>query len=380
MSIEESAGSAGSGEAGAGTAPADGPGAPGGAAGGAPAGATGPVGLAAPEAPGAGGKGAGGQGVGGQGAGDEGTGGAGGADGGDEADGGGEDGGGRKAAKAKKKRPLWQELPLLIVIALLLSLGIKTFFVQAFSIPSGSMQHTLEKNDRVLVDKFTPWFGAEPERGEVVVFKDPGGWLDEMPREKGNALVEGLRTVLGTVGLLPSDSEKDLIKRVIAVGGDTVECRQGSPLKVNGVALDEPYLFPGSTPCDDAPVGEVTVPKDHLWVMGDHRNDSRDSRFHVNEPGAGFVPVKNVIGRAFVIAWPLSRWDTLPVPDTFEQKGLASGGALQGGDRSVEPAGPAAPEAAAVAAAVPFVLWRRRRTERTARSERAQRSEHAEQA
>ncbi|MFB7470378.1 signal peptidase I [Kitasatospora sp. NPDC056184] len=348
MSIEESAGSAGSGEAGAGTGPADGPGAPGGAAGG----ATGPVGLAAPEAPGAGGEGA--------------------ADGGGEAEGGSEEGGGRKTAKVKKKRPLWQELPILVVIALLLSLGIKTFFVQAFSIPSGSMQHTLEKNDRVLVDKFTPWFGAEPERGEVVVFKDPGGWLDEVPREKGNALVEGLRTVLGTVGLLPSDNEKDLIKRVIAVGGDTVECRQGSPVKVNGVALDEPYLFPGATPCDDAPVGEVTVPKDHLWVMGDHRNDSRDSRFHVNEPGGGFVPVKNVIGRAFVIAWPLSRWDTLPVPDTFGQKGLASGGGLQSGDRPVDPAGPAAPEAAAVAAAVPFALWQRRRTRRAEGSERTE--------
>ncbi|WP_063772483.1 signal peptidase I, partial [Streptomyces sp. NRRL S-495] len=103
--------------------------------------------------------------------------------------------------KAKKKRPFWQELPILIGIALLLSLGIKTFFVQAFSIPSGSMQHTLEKDDRVLVDKLTPWFGAEPERGEVVVFKDPGGWLDSVPRVKGNAFVEGIRTALGTVGL-----------------------------------------------------------------------------------------------------------------------------------------------------------------------------------
>ncbi|MER7708461.1 signal peptidase I [Kitasatospora sp. NPDC097605] len=324
MSIEETAGSAGSGEAGKGSGPA-------GPDGGGPGEATATA-TAGPDAPGGNSEGA-------------------------------DDTGGTASGKpARKKRPLWQELPILIGIALLLSLGIKTFFVQAFSIPSGSMQHTLEKDDRVLVDKLTPWFGAEPDRGEVVVFKDPGGWLDTVPRVKGNGFTEGIRTVLGTVGLLPSDDEKDLIKRVIAVGGDTVECRQGSPVKVNGVALDEPYLYPGSTPCDDAPVGEVTVPKDHLWVMGDHRNDSRDSRFHVNEPGGGFVPVKNVIGRAFVVAWPLSRWDTLPVPDTFDQQGLASGGVPRGGDRSVEPS---VPGAAAVAAVVPFALWRRRRAGRS---------------
>ncbi|MFJ4793544.1 signal peptidase I [Kitasatospora purpeofusca] len=300
----------------------------------------------------------------------------GGADGGPDGGADGDGDGGGKRGKVKKKRPFWQELPILIGIALLLSLGIKTFFVQAFSIPSGSMQHTLEKDDRVLVDKFTPWFGAEPERGEVVVFKDPGGWLDSVPRVKGNAFVEGIRTALGTVGLLPSDNEKDLIKRVIAVGGDTVECREGGPVKVNGAALDEPYLYPGATPCGDAPVGTVTVPKDHLWVMGDHRNDSRDSRFHVNEPGGGFVPVKNVIGRAFVVAWPLSRWDTLPVPDTFDQKGLAAGAPDGLGGRGGEgPAEPSAPEAALVAAAVPFVLRQRRRAERAEQAEQAAQAE-----
>ncbi|MGV9271238.1 signal peptidase I [Kitasatospora sp. NPDC003701] len=281
---------------------------------------------------------------------------------------------GRTRRAERRKRPFWQELPILVVVALLLSLGIKVFFVQAFSIPSGSMQHTLEKGDRVLVDKLTPWFGATPERGEVVVFRDPGGWLDEPAAPSGNSVVQGIRKALSVVGLMPSEDEKDLIKRVIAVGGDTVECNAGSPVKVNGVPLDEPYLYPGATPCGDAPAGTVKVPKDRIWVMGDHRNDSRDSRYHTDEPGGGFVPVDNVIGRAFVVAWPLGHWDTLPVPGTFDQKALNNQNATgqqqtdqqqTGGPQPL--GGPGAleelpaPEAAALAAAVPFALWRRRR-------------------
>ncbi|MEU0374506.1 signal peptidase I [Streptomyces sp. NPDC006283] len=219
----------------------------------------------------------------------------------------------------RTKRPWWKELLVPVGVALVLALVITTFLVQAFSIPSGSMQNTLQKDDWVLVDKLTPWFGGTPQRGEVIVFRDPGGWLPERSSQETNAALRGIQKALTFVGLAPPVDEKYLIKRVIAVGGDTVECNRGEPVKVNEKPLDEPYIYPGSTPCDDYPVGTIKVPKDHLWVMGDHRNDSRDSRAHVHEAGGGFVPVKNVIGRAFTVAWPISRWATLPVPDTFRR-------------------------------------------------------------
>ncbi|MFJ6215185.1 signal peptidase I [Streptomyces sp. NPDC092296] len=265
-----------------------------------------------------------------------------------------EEEGGTAAVQAEPKRrqrPLWKELPLLIALAIILALGIKTFFVQAFSIPSGSMENTLQVNDRVLVDKLTPWFGAKPERGEVVVFHDPGDWLQGEATPHTNAI----QKVLSTVGLMPSADEKDLIKRVIAVGGDTVTCRVGSPVAVNGVPLDEPYLYPGATPCDNDPVGSVTVPKGKIWVMGDHRNNSEDSRFHQNDnPGDGFVPVGNVVGRAFVVAWPVSHWATLPVPATFHQQQLADG-------RTSTVAAAAAPGLVGLTGAAPLTLWYRRR-------------------
>ncbi|MFR9674589.1 signal peptidase I [Streptomyces sp. TR06-5] len=246
--------------------------------------------------------------------------------------------------RPKEGRPFWKELPLLVGIALVLALLIKTFLLQAFSIPSESMRDTLKIGDRVLVDKLTPWFGGEPERGEVVVFHDPGDWLPQMPNDQN-----ALQKVFSFIGLMPSADERDLIKRVIAVGGDTVSCTAGGPVKVNGTALDEPYLKPGSTPCDDKPFGPVTVPEDHMWVMGDNRQNSRDSRYHRNGPGGGMVPVDEAIGRAVVVAWPLDHWSTLPVPDTFARKGIES------------KASQAAPAALGLVGATPLVLLRRRR-------------------
>ncbi|ATZ24201.1 Signal peptidase I [Streptomyces lavendulae subsp. lavendulae] len=266
-----------------------------------------------------------------------------------------EDGG----AAAQPQRSFWKELPLLIGIALLLALLIKTFLVQAFSIPSDSMQNTLQRGDRVLVDKLTPWFGSEPERGEVVVFHDPASWLAGEPTPEPNFV----QTILSKIGLMPSADEKDLIKRTIAVGGDTVECKKGGPVVVNGKALDEPYIYPGNTACDDAPFGPITVPKGKIWVMGDHRQNSQDSRYHMQDSTQGFVPVDKVVGRAVVVAWPLTRWATLPVPDTFDQPGInhqAAATALGLGASGLAPVG-LGPAALGLTGAVPVVMWRRRR-------------------
>ncbi|MEU3450667.1 signal peptidase I [Streptomyces thermolilacinus] len=256
------------------------------------------------------------------------------------------DGGERDQPQPRKQRSFWKELPLLVGIALVLALLIKTFLVQAFSIPSESMMDTLKRGDRVLVDKLTPWFGSEPERGEIVVFEDPGGWLNE-PAPEPNPL----QRFLSFIGLMPAADQQNLIKRVIAVGGDTVECKKGGKVQVNGKTLDETsYLYPGSTPCDDEPFGPVKVPDGRIWVMGDNRQNSLDSRYHQELPGEGTIANEKVVGRAVFVPWPLDRWATLPVPDTFDQPGLSAAAAAAVG-----------PGALGLAGALPLVLWRRRR-------------------
>ncbi|MFE0177344.1 signal peptidase I [Streptomyces sp. NPDC059002] len=223
-----------------------------------------------------------------------------------------------KKVKRRRRRSAIKEIPLLIGVALLIALVLKTFLVQAFVIPSGSMEQTIRIGDRVLVDKLTPWFGSKPERGDVVVFKDPGNWLEEEQGKKKDdpVVVKQIKEGLTQIGLLPSDSERDLIKRVVGVGGDTVQCcDKNDKVTVNGVPLDEPYIHPGDKP--SAFEFKVKVPKGRLFMMGDHRSDSADSRFHRTEKFSGTVAEDQVVGRALVIAWPFGHWRKLEEPDTY---------------------------------------------------------------
>ncbi|MFF8034301.1 MULTISPECIES: signal peptidase I [unclassified Streptomyces] len=225
----------------------------------------------------------------------------------------------QRKVKRRRRRSAVKEIPLLIGVAVLIALVLKTFLVQAFVIPSGSMEQTIRIGDRVLVDKLTPWFGSKPQRGDVVVFKDPGGWLQNertAPKKDDPVGIKQVKEGLTFIGLLPSENEKDLIKRVVGVGGDRVRCcdTQGR-VTVNGVALDEDYLYPGNAP-STTPF-DITVPEGRLWVMGDHRENSADSRSHQDTDYGGTVSEDEVVGRAVVIAWPLGHWSTLEEPTTY---------------------------------------------------------------
>ena len=239
-------------------------------------------------------------------------------------------GGKEKGGKEKDERKgsFWRELPVLVVVALALALAIKTFVVQAFYIPSESMENTLLTNDRVLVNKLV-YHVRDIERGDIVVFSGVDSWDPEVEIEEPSNPVAAAARWLGTAfGFVPG--EKDYIKRVIGIPGDKVKCCDSEGrITVNGVPLDESsYLYPGDQP-SERPF-EITVPEGRLWVMGDHRSVSLDSRAHQGDPGGGTIPEDRVIGRAFVIVWPFSRMGTLPIPDTFNQAALKAAGAVTG--------------------------------------------------
>jgi signal peptidase I len=214
-------------------------------------------------------------------------------------------------AKAKKNFFVSFFIDLLTILgsALVLSLLLKTFLIRSFFIPSGSMMNTLQIDDRIIVNELVPNI-VPLERGDVVVFKDPGGWLGPVEAKETNFLVAAGEFVLSAFGVVAPDSDQHLVKRVIGVGGDHVVCCDADgKLQINGVSITEPYVIAGSVPSDVK--FDVTVPAGSYWVMGDNRGNSEDSRFHGDLPGKGFVGSKYVVGRAFVVSWPSSHWKWL---------------------------------------------------------------------
>jgi signal peptidase I len=206
-----------------------------------------------------------------------------------------------------------RDIVLIFLAAIIISVGIKAFLIRSFYIPSGSMMNTLQVNDRIIVNELVP--NVVPvQRGDIVVFKDPGGWLLENPSvAQPTGVVGAFDWVLSVVGLSAPDSNDHLVKRVIGLPGDKVTCCNAfGQMSVNGIPLVEPYLDlpPGVTKVADKDFS-VTVPKDSYWVMGDNRYNSRDSRYNTTGPTRGFVPKSDIVGRAFVISWPVSHWTLL---------------------------------------------------------------------
>ena len=255
-----------------------------------------------------------------------------------------------QADKGKRKRHFWRDLLVIVVAALALTILLKTFVVQVFSIPSGSMENTLLPGDRILVSKIVYKF-RPIARGDIVVFSGAGSW-DQPAAPPSNWLTGLWGDATNLVGIAGPDT--DYVKRVIGIPGDHVVCcNAAGQVTVNGVPLSESsYVFPG-----DAPSSlrfNITVPPGRLWVMGDNRGDSDDSRYRTTSPGQGTIPESAVVGRAFLIIWPLSRISDLPIPNTFTQAGLSTAAAIA----AAPPATVAGGSAVAGALAL---TWRRRR-------------------
>jgi signal peptidase I len=263
-------------------------------------------------------------------------------------------GDGAPSAPAKKRqRSFWRELPILVVIALALTVLIKVFAIQAFYIPSSSMENSLKIGDRVLVNKIV-YHLRGIQRGDIVVFNGLDSWDPTVPQTTPSNPIRRFADWVGSAFGVTA-GEKDYVKRVIGLPGDHVTCcdAQGR-VTVNGVPLNEKaYLYPGNAP--SLLRFDTTVPAGELWVMGDHRAVSYDSREHRGDPGGGSIPESKVIGRAFVVVWPLSRLGILSIPATFQQKALAA-------------AGSAAPLVLGVAGALPVTLIQRRIRTRRGRS------------
>jgi signal peptidase I len=298
------------------------------------------------------------------------------------------DAGQSKSAKAAPARPrhrsFVRELPVLIVVALVLALVIKTYAIQAFYIPSGSMENTLRIGDRVLVNKLVYDFRGI-HRGDIVVFNGEGSWDFDQAPASSNPFSRFVSDLEGVIGI--SHDSDIYIKRVIGLPGDHVACCNAKgQVTVNGVALNETsYLYPGNAPSLQR--FNITVPPGRLWVMGDHRAVSYDSRGHMGDPGGGTIPESGVLGRAFVIIWPPSQWGFLNIPATFEQPKLNASAAAAGGSSAaltaaldngtpLQTAGSALPLALGFAGAVPLT-WLQRRARRRLLRRRSRRSRDA---
>jgi signal peptidase I len=283
----------------------------------------------------------------------------------------GTEGSGRRSHRRrgeKSETSLLRELPVLLLVAFVLALVVKTFFAQAFFIPSGSMEQTLHgcpgcTGDRVLVNKIPYWFG-DPEPGDIVVFQGPDTWVPEVEVEEPANWFTGALLWLGrTVGVAPP-SEDDYVKRVIATGGQTVQCCDAEGrVTVDGQPLAEPYVYE-DTPPENRAFDAVTVPEGRLWVMGDHRSASADSRSHVGDRYSGTIAVDDVIGKAALIVWPLDRFGTLDDPDIQDVE--ASAAPPSGSTGTASPAGSVLPLGAGLVGALPVAVWRHRRRLRRA--------------
>ena len=202
-----------------------------------------------------------------------------------------------------RKGSVLREFPILVIVALAVSLLIKTLLVQFFFIPSGSMENTLQIQDRVAVNKL-PFISKNISRGDVVVFRDPSNWLPEPFVGDENKIVSKVKEGLVLVGVLPNPAKQYLVKRVLGVAGDEVICcTKSGKVTINGKVAVEPYIFAGNKPSELK--FNVTVPEGKIWVMGDHRSASADSRYHQDDMNNGFVPVSRITGRAYAIIWPI---------------------------------------------------------------------------
>lgn len=204
---------------------------------------------------------------------------------------------------------LLRDLAVVFLLAILISFLVKTFLLKPFYIPSESMADTLQVNDRIAVSLLQP-SPLDIQRGDVVVFEDPGGWLHTPPAQDTGGVVGAFRDAMVFIGLAPDDTHGYLVKRVIGLPGDTVECcNDFGQLVINGVPVNEPYLRleQESLPASGSDFS-VTVPEGSYWLLGDNRYHSADSRAHQDGPHNGFVPYDNLVGRAIVITWPIDRW------------------------------------------------------------------------